>query len=99
MAAIHIGGRDLDVRAQTLGMVKHKLRPWRAADVKDDGHEDHAAAFFHIYVGHNDGVTLDWLLDNLPADAAALTKLMREVVIAAGSTPREQTPAGEAVSP
>lgn len=96
MATVRIGDRDLEVKPITLGFVKHKVLPAKKrveASTKDEEAIDAMVAFVKIYVGHNEGVTDEWLLDNVPENAWPLIALCRK----AGGQP--DAPPGEAKSP
>jgi len=76
MATVRIGDRELDVKPATLGFLKRKVIPWQATMSAAEGEAaiDQIAAGFLLYVGHNEGVTADWLLENLPANTYDLFK-------------------------
>lgn len=105
MATITIGGRELDVRPATLGFVRRALLPWKkSAPVFEEPADLAAAADLEaaiidwqvagalLYIGHNDGITADWLLEHV-RDAG---ELLRELARASGQT--EPAP-GEAARP
>lgn len=97
MATVRIGDRDLEVKLATLGFLKRKLLPARKALLAANEEEtpDRIVAIIYCYVGHNEGITEEWLLDNVPVDPSSI---MRACIVASGQQPREAA-AGEAVSP
>lgn len=94
MATVRIGELDLDVKRATLGFLKKKLTPARKvlSAAGEDDMPDALAGLVHCYVGHNEGVTADWLLEALPADPSAI---IRELIVASGQKVAEPKP-GEA---
>src|SRR5712664_2471692 len=98
MATVKIGDRDLDVwdrqapgglgRTKKLILAHAALAEASPADVPDK-----LAAIVLCYVGHNDGVTLDWLLDNLPTDCG---ELLQQCITTSGG---KVSKPGEAGSP
>lgn len=96
MASVTIGGRELSVKPATLGFVRHKLIPARKrmADAgSDEATCDALAELLLVYVGHNEGVTLEWIFDNVPMGAG---DLLRECAEASG---QKLAAPGEAVRP
>lgn len=84
MATVRVGDRDLDVRPATLGFLRHKLVPARKRLVAAEGEEsgiDAVANILFVYLGHNEGVTLEWIFDHAPADPSAL---LRDCLTASG---------------
>jgi hypothetical protein len=103
MATVRIGERELDVwhRQQDGGLGKSKRvilaeLALRKAPVEEI--PDRWADLIGCYVGHNEGVTVDWLLKTLPADCRDVN---RACMLASGLTPAEPAEAtpGEATSP
>jgi hypothetical protein len=95
MPTIKLGGRELKVRPATLGMLKRDLIPLRAKLQASQTEEDTIDVVLDqllVYLGRNEGVTADWLLDNTPADAHDLLARVREAAGHEAST-------GEALSP
>ena len=102
MPTVTIGGRVLETlpvahpSAQGyLGWRKHKLLPWRKAALAVVGEEaDIEAAFDGILliVGHNEGVTREWVEAN--ATATSLGECLR-----AAQGLGQDAPTGEAASP
>lgn len=69
MATIKIGGRDLDVKPATVGFWARTTEFGRKAAANElQGSEVITASVDLIVeaVGHNDGVTREWLENNLP---------------------------------
>ena len=96
MGTITLGGRELAVQPmpRTLGSIKWRVR-WRErfAAEKDLGAQvDLRAEYLLRYLGHNEGVTADWLLDNVPDDA-------RETMAAVRRAAGEDAAPGEASRP
>lgn len=87
MPTVNIGGRDFDVKPATLGFLKRKLMPARKAlaAASEEETPDRLAELIHCYVGHN-GVTVEELLDLLPADPR---QVMLDCIVASGQQPRE----------
>ena len=94
MAKVRIGGLDLEVKQATLGFLKRKLIPARKklAAAGEDDMPDRLAELVYCYLEGNEGVDVQWLLDALPADPAAI---IRELIVASGQKVIEQKP-GEA---
>ena len=97
MAKVTIGDRELDVKQATLGFLKKKLIPARKAlvEASEEDTPDRMVDLVFCYVGHNDGVTREWLLDVLPADP---TEIVRAVISASGQKVGTVQP-GEAARP
>jgi hypothetical protein len=97
VATVRIGERDLEVKIATLGMLKKKLIPARAAlkAATEEESPDRMAEIVHCYVGHNPDVTVEWLLETLPADPS---EILRACIAASGQKVREPA-AGEATGP
>lgn len=96
MATVKIGDRDLEVRPATLGFLRHKLVPARkalSAAQTDEAIVDAMANLVFVYVGHNDGITLEWIFDHAPANTA---DLLRECLVASGQKVASK---GEAARP
>ena len=68
MATVTIGGRVLDVKPCTVGMWKRKLRPYQkdVGTLDDDAAVDRTVDLLLAFVGHNEGVTAEWLDEQLP---------------------------------
>lgn len=95
MATVLVDGRELDVKPARLGLLKVLLPAQRkreeAIEAKDDATMVHATAeILFAYLGHNEGITVQWLLDHGPLKAAML---ILECMKAAG---QEVAAAGEA---
>jgi hypothetical protein len=93
-----IGGRELAVRRQDepggLGLLKRvTLASKKLRDGGVDDYPDNAADLIGCYVAHNEGVTRDWLLEQLPADCTAILVRCGEASGAKRAAP------GEAASP
>lgn len=84
MATVKIGGRVLEVRQMTLGMVKREIMPrtqkMKSATTAGDM-VDLIIEELVMFLGHNEGVTVDWLLDNV--SSAKAQSLMAAVRAAA----------------
>ena len=98
MATINLGGRDLAVKHQQepggLGLQKAlALANKKLASSSEFDYADNAAALLACYVGHNEGVTTDWLLEQLPADCS---EILRRCIVASGG---KLTQPGEGLSP
>ena len=93
MATVTIGGRQLDVKQTTLGMLKAQDRMAARAREAKSGSElaDLIVEELLLYVGHNEGVTADWLLDHVQFRGG-----LAAVRAAAGQEP---APPGEAPRP
>ena len=97
MASVTIGGRSLDVwNRQTpgsLGKMKAVAHAEAAlAAAKGAANFDAIADLVACYVGHNEGVTVEWLLTVLPLDCM---ETLSACIRASGS----EVAAGEAKSP
>jgi hypothetical protein len=95
MATVRIGGKDLDVRPTTLGFIKRKLVPAQNAVDAVESEIAKAEKFIEmilLFVGHNEGVTPEWLEDAIPISGYA--QLAKDCAIAGGQKVIE----GEAVS-
>lgn len=83
MRTVTIGGRALNVRAQTLGMLKKEILPRSEYIKRAEMARDRAKIVdllveeLLMYLRENEGVTADWLLDNVPADAGAVMTAVR----------------------
>lgn len=79
MATIEIGGRKLEVAKPTLGFMKKRRLPWLKsfdpATTDEAGAIDHTVEGLFLYLGHNEGVTREWLEEN--ATAETLPEVMR----------------------
>lgn len=92
MASITINGRQLQVlagdapgglgRAKRAALAEKALRDCQLEEVMD-----RVADMVLAYVGQNEGVTREWLLENLPADCSSI---LRECF--AASWPKVSTP-------
>lgn len=86
MATVKIGDKELSVphRQSEGGLLRMKntieaeLAVGAAKGVEIP---DAWAKLVHCYVGHNEGVTVEWLLSKLPADC---TEILTACVIASG---------------
>src|SRR3954471_23375567 len=100
MATVTIGDRVLDVKPATLGFLRNKVAPVRKkiADVQGDDAAfcDAAADWILAYVGHNDGITREWILDNVSANPF---DVIRACTIASGQKLKEADKTGEAARP
>lgn len=88
MATVTIGGRELAVWSRkepgSLGKLKRAIVAERALQMCEvETMPDAIAGLVLVYVGHNEGVTQDWLLEQLPADAS---DVLRDCVAATRST-------------
>lgn len=95
MATVRIGDKDLDVKPTTLGFIKRKLLPaQRALDEAKGDIEggERLIELLHLYVGHNEGASIEWLEDVIPISDYA--RLAKECPVAAG----QQARPGEAAS-
>ena len=95
MATITLGGRVLEVRPATLGMLKHEMPRWHAKLTGAKTPEDFAEAVLdeaHWHLGANEGVTREWLLEHIPRKVAPWLLRLRE------AADREAAP-GEASGP
>lgn len=86
MGQVTIGGRALEVKQQQgeggLGLLKRTaLAGEKLAASSGKDYPDAAADLVACYVGHNEGVTRDWLLERLPADCA---EVLRDCIVASG---------------
>jgi hypothetical protein len=96
MATVRIGDRDLDVKPSSLGFLKRKLLPAKAAVLAAKTEEetiDAVVSVLLLYVGHNPGIDAEWLLDNVPENPS---ETVAAVTAAAG---QKAGPPGEAKSP
>jgi len=92
MATVRIGDRELDVKPATLGFLKKKLLPAQEAiDAAGNDAPDRIADLILLYVGHNDGVDRDFILDHVPADPYG-------TLIALSRAAGQRVPEGEAKS-
>jgi hypothetical protein len=102
MGTVMLGGRTLDVKPATMGFVRRKFLP--ALDELQTKEE--WAPILLLYLGHNEGVTAEWLEDelmlnplpdrqDLPPDGLTFLK---QCMAAAGQKVIEPKP-GEAQSP
>lgn len=97
MGTVTIGGRELAVKQQGepggLGLLKKTtLASQKLAGSTPETYPDNAADLVLCYVGHNDGVTAEWLQEQLPADVG---EVLRAYILASGGKVSE----GEAQRP
>ena len=95
MATITLGGRVLEVRPATLGMLKHEVPAWAAKLSAAKTPEEFIEAILDEamwHLGANEGVTRDWLLEHIPRKVAPWLTRLRE------AADRETEP-GEASGP
>src|SRR5216684_1183937 len=91
MPTVKIGNRELRVLHKSEPgsfLVEQKLVVARAEldQAGPAGYHEKMAGVILCYVGgHNEEVTLDWLLSNLPSD---LTDIMRGCIIGSGHKPK-----------
>jgi hypothetical protein len=95
VATVLVDGRELDVKPARLGLLKVLLPAQRkredAIAAKDDATMVHATAeILFAYLGHNEGITVAWLLEHAPVRPS---QLILECMKAAG---QEVAAAGEA---
>lgn len=94
MATIRIGDRDLDVADATIGF-------WKRVKALSGGNAtvDNVAGLIFEAVGHNDGITREWLEDHLPMNSDKLRAKFDELLVANGLQVKEEAPAeGEAAA-
>lgn len=103
MATVNLGGRDLRVLGRDdPGGFRTTLD---LARLGEELHESKSAVMsfrkmaemVFVYVRGNDGVTLEWVLDALPAN---ITRVLQECSVASGrELPAKEQPVGEAAAP
>lgn len=93
MATIEIAGRKLEVKPATIRIWKDQWVPYKADVALIEASKDEvklverAIDLMLVFIGHNDGVTKEWILDNatwpLPLD---------DVLTAAGLRKKDPAP-------
>lgn len=109
MPRVNVGGRELEVRPATLGFVKRTWRPLRDRLIAEQGRVEGLAQISEedgdqvagllvdavlAFVGHNEGVTREWVEDQMPLDQGPIRALLRMLTDASGLTRGEEAKAG-----
>lgn len=100
MATIEIGGRTLDVKPCTYTMLEDRVQPFWAtigAEVGASSGKIPALAWAHLaaFLGHNEGVSAEWIRDSLPVTVSVWLTIF-DVEKAAGLRQEKAESSGEA---